>query len=143
MEAMEPLPRKAVVAAVVVLVLLALLGTYQGWRRSAGDEAQTAADGSPLPVTAAVAGARPASALVEAPPTPLTEAQVRDIARQEIRASLRGDSAGATESAPSASTTNTTTPIGGAPAPRPAQAAPAASPPPVPEPSGAANAPLF
>jgi hypothetical protein len=142
---MEAIPRKLVAAAAVILFGLALLGAYQGWRRSAVDEAQTAADGGLPLTTAAVAGARPASALVEAPPPPLSEAQVREIARQEARAALRSDSSAALEAPPPAS--------GAAPAapgaPRAAAAAPALAPPAAPvvapptESPPPASAPLF
>jgi 2-oxoglutarate dehydrogenase E2 component (dihydrolipoamide succinyltransferase) len=144
---MEVMPKKAVVAAAVVLALVAALGAYQGWRRSGADEAQVAADGSLLPTTAAVSGVRQASALVETAPT-LSEAQVREIARQEVRASLRGDSSSSSESAPStpaAPAAGASAPIGGPAPPRVAPAAPVvpAAPAPAAEPAPAANAPLF
>lgn len=143
---MEVMPKKAVVAAAIALVAVAAVGAYQGWRRSSADEAQTGADGNLLPTTAAVTGARTASALIETTPT-LTESQVRDIARQEVRASLRGDSAAASESAATAATT-TTPPIGAGATPPPPRVAPAApvvppAPTATPDASAASNAPLF
>ncbi len=143
MESMEAIPKKAVVAAAAVIVALSLLGAYQGWRRSAADDAQTGADGSPLPTTPAVAGARQASALVEAPPVALTEAQIRDIARQEVRASMRGDASASSAPAPASSSAASSAP---APAP-PRPALPAPAPVPVPPPAAEspppASAPLF
>lgn len=143
---MEAIPKKALMAVAVALAALSVIGVYQGWRRSAVDEAQTGADGSPLPTTPAVAGARQASALVEPPPVALTEAQVRDIARQEVRASLRGDSAPAGASSPAAGAAGSA-PSGAStpPAPRPPAPAPIAVPPPPPaaEPAPAPAAPLF
>jgi hypothetical protein len=156
---METMPRKAVWAVAVVLVGLAAWGTYQGWKRSAVDEAGTAADGSLLPTVPAVAGARSATALVEPPAPALNEAQIREIARQEVRATLRGDAAASSESAPASGSTSSATaptptigpaaapgtrPAASAPAaPAPAAPPPAATPAPSPAPSQSSNAPLF
>lgn len=146
---MEVIPRKAVLAAACALVALAVLGAYQGWRRSAVEEAQTAADGSLLPTTAAVSGAKTASALVETPTT-LNDAQIREIARQEVRAALRGDSASSSESAPakaaatppSGATAATATPTPPRPTIGPAPTLQAPTPAAPAEPAGQA-APLF
>ncbi|HTI68175.1 MAG TPA: hypothetical protein VL460_11580 [Caulobacteraceae bacterium] len=158
---MEAVPKKAVWAVAFVLFGLALLGAYQGWRRSTVDDTQTAADGSLLPTTAAVAGVRPAAALVETAQAGLNEAQIREIARQEVRAALRGDTGASNEAAaPAADAPGAATPgppgapgaprIGpiapGAPRTGPAGAAPPAPASAAPLPAGPADAggpPLF
>jgi hypothetical protein len=145
---METVPNKAVVAAAVVILGLAGLGAYQGWRRSAADETQDA--GALLPAGAPVTGAKAAAPLTEPPPPAMTEAQVREIARQEARAVLRGGSGPSVDEAP-AEAGASAGPIGGtapgAASARPAPApAPAPAPPPVPTPAPApdtSQAPLF
>lgn len=140
---MEAMPKKAVWTVAAALVALALLGTYQGWRRSALDEAQTAADGSLLPVAPAVKGARPAAALVEAPVV-FSEAQIREFARQEARAALRGSEPVVSEAAPEAPSVGPAA-AGQPPAPvaGPARPTPATPPAEAPAEGGTAAAPLF
>ena len=81
-------PKKAVLAAAFVLLLLAGFGAYQGWRRSASDPDAAAEASGLLPTAAPVAGAKNASALAEPAAPILTEAQIREIARQEARAAI-------------------------------------------------------
>jgi hypothetical protein len=147
---METVPNKAVVAAAVVILGLAGLGAYQGWRRSAADETQDA--GALLPAGAPVTGAKAAAPLTEPPPPAMTETQVREIARQEARAVLRGGSGSSADEAPAdGGAAAPAAPIGGtasgAAGTRPAPApAPAPAPPPVPTPAPApdtSQAPLF
>jgi len=129
--------RKTLLGVVAALIALSAYGAYQGWRRSAADDV---ANGSAiLPTTPAVTGARNASPLVEPPPPALTEADVREIARQEARAALTREQAPATETdqqaapAPSTPIIPPAAPLTPRPIPAPAPANP---------PSGDA-APLF
>ena len=138
-------PRKAVLAVAFILLVLACLGVYQGWRRAGSGE--TESDGGVGSLTSPVAGAKTASALAEAAAPPMTEAQVREIARQEARAAL-GLGKPATPASSESDETSAT------PTAKPATAAPAApklaeqpalqtpvAPPPAPAAGG--QAPLF
>lgn len=88
---MVGLPRQAVWAAAAVVGLLALVGAYEGWRRSSSGPADNpAAVGSAMSPTANAA-AKTATALEEPEeplPEALTEARVRTIVRQEIQSAL-------------------------------------------------------
>lgn len=86
---MESLPRPVVLTAAWVLLALAVLGAFQGWRRSSLDESGAATSGVLTPAVAPVAGAKNATPLSDA--ALLSEQQIRDIARQEARAVMRGD----------------------------------------------------
>jgi hypothetical protein len=114
------LPRQAVWVAALAVLALALVGAYEGWRRSGSSPADSPATVGAA-VTPTVNAAKTATALEEpeAPlPEALTEARVRTIVRQEIQAALNPQPAKPREPAVSP------TP---APAPRPqAPADPAA-----------------
>ncbi len=99
MQTVQTMPRKTVWAAGLIILVLAALGGYQGWRRS-GSDADQSADGG-LPLTAPASNARAASPLAEPSAAGLTEAQVRDIARQEARAALHRPASAADDSADS------------------------------------------
>ena len=121
------------------IVLLAIVGAYQGWQRSAADADVASSTDGLLPVTNAVA-ARQASALLEPPAPALTEAQIRTIARQEAQAALTRPAA-EPSTPPAASATpppsRPAAPTTPAPAPAPAPT------PPSPPPADVANPPLF
>jgi hypothetical protein len=140
---METVPRKAVVAVAFIMVALAGIGAYQGFHRSSAAEPESGEAGLPS-LTSPVAGAKNASALTEPLAPNLTEAQIRDIARQEVRAALTKPA-----STPASSEGDDQAPIGGgkplvapaAPLKPPALQTPVA---PTNAPSGDANqAPLF
>lgn len=130
--------RRAVWTAGAAIVLLAIVGAYQGWRQGTA-EADVAASGEGLlPLTNAVA-ARQASALAEPPAPVLTEAQIRTIARQEAQAALTrpaSEPSAPSASSPSAAPSRSSAASSPSPAPAPA---PAPSPPP----ADGGNAPLF
>lgn len=134
---MAAVSRRAVWAAGAAIVLLAIVGAYQGWRRSAADADVASSTDGLLPVTNAVA-ARQASALLEPPAPALTEAQIRTIARQEAQAALTRPAP--EPSAPPAAPA--TPPPNRSPAPTPPAPAPAPTPS-SPPPADAANPPLF
>ena len=116
------LPRQAVWVAALAVGVLAVLGAYEGWRRSASGSADSpAAVGAAISSTAnAAAKTATAQEEPEEPlPEALTEARVRTLIRQEIQAALNPQPAAPRE--PSA-TAQTTPPA----APRPAPIDPAA-----------------
>jgi len=102
------LPRQAVWLAALAVGVLAVVGAYEGWRRSASGPADSpAAVGAGMTATANSAKTATALEEPEVPlPEALTEARVRSIVRQEIQSALNPKPA-AEPSAP-------------APAPRPA-----------------------
>ncbi|HTK34272.1 MAG TPA: hypothetical protein VL358_03150 [Caulobacteraceae bacterium] len=124
---METVPRKLVVAVAFILVGLAGLGVYQGLRRSGAGDADAVDAGLPPLTAPGAAGAKTASAITD-PQTPaLTEAQVREIARQEARAALGQPRTAAapasSEGVDAGPTSSSTKPVVGPPPPRPAQPA--------------------
>ena len=143
---MESLPRPAVMTAAWVLLALAVLGAFQGWRRSSLDESGAATAGVLTPAVAPVAGAKNATPLSDAS-LMLNEQQIREIARQEARAVVRGDPS-PTSTSSNGSSTSSQAPIGGArpvpvPSLAPERVAPDRPPATSPEPPSDAQAPLF
>jgi hypothetical protein len=133
----QTIPSKAVKVAAILLALCVALGIYQGLRRTS-EQAQVTGDlgavGAPVP------GARMAAPLAEAAPSLLTEAQVREIARQEARTALGRPATSAPVAseegeAPAAGAARSA-PLAPAAPPLPTPSAPAAEPP-------ASDAPLF
>jgi hypothetical protein len=81
-------PPRLVTAVALILLVLAGLGVYQGWRRSGLGDTDSG-DAGLLTLTApGAAAAKTASALADPSALGLNEAQVREIARQEARAAL-------------------------------------------------------
>lgn len=144
---MESLPRPAVVTAAWVLLALAVLGAYQGWSRSALDESGAATAGVLSPTVAPVAGAKNATPLSDSA-LMLSEQQIREIARQEARAVVRGDPSPASTGPSGGGSAAGQPPIGAArPVPVPSLAperiAPERPSAASPEPPAESQAPLF